>query len=209
MTRTTTIDADGRTIEVHFLMTRGEADLNARPYLCGPVAPGVERRWLERARRADEHSDHVGRKESLRRAAIWGDIANRLWPGACASLVGGLPELDAFFVIPSSRPNRRDPLVHALRARFPTAIEIVYTRSDGVRFGDATEDTIFDALCRTEPATIPIGSRITIADDWAGGGTTLRASARRLIEDYAESVASINAAVPGVSAIPIQIGSRP
>lgn len=208
ITRTTTIVADRHTIDVFYLMTRAEADLNARPHLCGPVAPGVERRWLESARRADERGDHDGSKESMHRAGIWGDIANRWWSGACASLVAGLPELDAFFVIPSSRPIRRDPLVVALRARFPSANELVYSRPDGVRFGDASEDTIFHALGRQGPATIPVGSRITIADDWAGGGTTLRASVRRVIADYAGSVGSINAAVPGVSAVPIQIGER-
>jgi hypothetical protein len=104
---------------------------------------------------------------------------------------------------------RRDPLVHALRARFQSAIELTYERAEGVRFGSATEETIFQALTRTGPAVVPDGTRVTIADDWAGRGTTLRASVRRVLADYEAHVGSINAAVPGVSAVPIKVPERP
>ncbi len=203
--RTTTIEADGRAIDVYYLMTRSEADLNARPHACGPVAAGVERMWLERARLEEEASDHEGSMLSMQRAAIWGDIANRMWPRACMNLVDGLPDLDAFLAIPSSRSMRRDPLVHALRTRFPNAIELTYTRVEGVRFGSATEDAILQALMRSGPAFVPGGTRVTIADDWAGGGATLRTFVRRVLADYEGHVGSINAAVPGVSAVPIKV----
>lgn len=206
--RTTTIEADGHTIDVHYLMVRAEADLNERPHMCGPVAAGVERMWLERARLEEEANDHEGSKLSMQRAAIWGDIANRLWPRACMDLVAALPDLDAFFVIPSSRAMRRDPLVHALLTRFPNAVELTYMRTEGVRFGSATEDAIVHALTRSGSAVVPDGARVTVADDWAGGGATLRASLRRVLADYRGHVGSINAAVPGVSAVPIKVPAK-
>src|SRR5512134_2894938 len=198
----TNMAADGQTVDVFYLMTRAEADVHARPHECGPVAPGMERRWMECARRKKEDGKMEEAQLSMKRAALWHEVANRFWPSACGDLAAGLPPLDAVCVIPSSRAERRDLLVRALRDQFPNAIEVSYSRSLA-SFGNANEDAIFQDLVRTDKATLLQGACVGVADDWAGDGSTLRAFIRRIRADHGAHL-KIVGAVPGVSALPLK-----
>ena len=196
--RTTNIEVEGQTVIVYYLMTLAEA--MARPQDDrGAVASGMERRHLENAR----HERNKGRMEHARLAMHeferWSKRTNKTWPQVARDLIAGLPNLDAFCVIPSSRAERRDPMRQALLERFPTAIELTYARPDGFSFGGADDDAIFQALSRTDTATLPQGACVGLVDDWAGGGTTLRAAVRRIQADH-EADLRIICAVPGVSA---------
>ena len=104
MPMVTNMEVDGQTVEVFYLMTSAEADRHTRRDECGPVASGLERRWMECARR-QRKSGNDDAQFSTQNATHWGDIANQYWPKACCDLGAGLPLLDAFCVIPSSRPR--------------------------------------------------------------------------------------------------------
>ena len=203
--KTTTIEVQGEVaaVKVVYLMTETEGKSEIRDKR-GPIASGMEYKWLKRAK-----CDAAGRNRddtaAMGRVREWSEIADIQWPKACADVVAGLSQLDAFCVIPSSRDDRRVPLVRALRARFPSAIELTYKRPPERRFGDAGEDAIFQALSRTDHATLPIGACVAVADDWAGGGTTLRATIRRIRADHGDCIGSFVCAVPGVSAVPLTL----
>ena len=146
--RISSVDADGHIVDLFYLMTRAEADPYASPDECGPVASGMECKWMERAR-CQREAGMDDAQWSLRNADRWRDIADRLWLKACNDLTAGLPWLDVFLVIPSSCAERRDSLVDALRARCPNAIELIYSRSSsGGKFGHSEEDMIFQDLIR-------------------------------------------------------------
>jgi len=202
----TEIEVCGRTVEVWYLMTeqdgKSESE-NANRDVKGPISSGMEAKWRERANREEAKKSGTGRL-AMGRMKDWSEIADEYWPKACMDVVAGLHQCHAFSVIPSSRDNRRKPLVDALHTRFPAAIELAYTRPPGVRFGrtEMDEIAIYTALSRTDRATLPSGACVAIADDWATGWTTLRATICRIQADHRGCIGSFVCTVPGIAAVP-------
>jgi len=198
----TEIEVCGRTVDVWYLTTEQEGKSANRDER-GPIASGMEAKWREQAKRDEAKKPGTGR-DAMGRMKCWTAIADEHWQKACNDVVAELPSLDAFCVIPSSRDNRRKPLVDALHARFPAAIELAYTRPPGVRFGrtEMDEIAIYNALSRTDRATLPSGACVAIADDWATGWTTLRATICRIQADHRGCIGSFVCTVPGIAAVP-------
>jgi hypothetical protein len=144
----TEIEVCGRTVEVWYLMTeqdgKSESE-NANRDVKGPISSGMEAKWRERANREEAKKSGTGRL-AMGRMKDWSEIADEYWPKACTDVVAGLHQCHAFSVIPSSRDNRRKPLVDALHKRFSGAIELTYQRPPGFHFGDKREDQIFQVL---------------------------------------------------------------
>lgn len=173
----------------------------------GAVASGMERRHLENARRERDDGRVEHAQLLMHESERWSKRANETWPQVSRDLIAGLPILDAFCVIPSSRDERRDPMRRALLERFPNAIELTYTRPNGFSFGGADGDAIFQALSRTNRMTLPRGALVGVIDDWAGDGTTLRAVIRRIRADHGIHF-EIVGAIPGVCALPLSRDPR-
>ena len=201
--KTTKINVLERAVDVWYLKTRGECNRHENPDECGPVAAGMERKWFECAKHHEKAGKLEDSKSAREIAHKWANIADKHWPKACNDAVAALPLLGAFCVIPSSRENRRKSLVQALRARFPAAIELTYERPHGFHFGDKREDEIFRALKRTDSTILPKEAGVAVADDWAGGGTTLHAAIRRVLTDHGSCIGFVAGVVPGVSAVPL------
>ena len=102
----------------------------------------MEARWRENAKRDEARKPGTG-NSAMERKQRWSEIADEYWPKACTDVVAGLDQCHAFCVIPSSREERRTPLVDALQVRFPDAVELTYKRPQEFHFGHKREDEIF------------------------------------------------------------------
>ena len=175
------IEVRGRTVDVWYLMTEQDGK-NASRAEKGPIASGMEARWREQVKHDEAKKPGMG-SFAMERMKYWTTIADEHWSKACNDVVSGLHVLDAFCVIPSTREERRDPLVDALRKQFPHAIELTYTRPPGFHFGHKREDEIFHALKHADQEMLLTAACVAVADDRAGNGTTLRATIRRILTD--------------------------
>jgi hypothetical protein len=198
----TTIEVGALVCDVFYLLARFDETPPNDQYARAPIAPGMARFWMDQ----EEKAVKAGHPADTARRLIkeWDALAKVTWRQVCTvfcdTLVDALPVMDAFCVVPSSRDHIRDELVTAMRARFPAASELVYTKEPDFFFGNATQMEIAAASRRQDAVTLPEPAVVVVADDWCGNGTTFRAFVERISTDHPNRTLRFVGAFPGISA---------